>query len=74
MFPHQKKKEGGKKEERKECKNAVMEVFNQITEVKNAGGAHQNRNQITSWLKKETFSGKLSLILSFSMKLKSGSI
>ena len=34
----------------------------------------QNWNQITSWLKKQTFSGKLLLILSFSMKLKSGSI
>ena len=36
--PQSKKKEGGKKG-RKECKNAVMEVFNQITEVKNARGA-----------------------------------
>ena len=36
MFSHQKK--GGKKG-RKECKNAVMEVFNRIIEVKNAGGA-----------------------------------
>ena len=30
-------KEGGKKG-RNECKNAVMEVFNRILEVKNAGG------------------------------------
>ena len=36
--PQSKKKEGGKKG-RKECKNAVTEVFNQITEVKNARGA-----------------------------------
>ena len=36
MFSHQKK--GGKKG-RKECKNAVMEIFNRIIEVKNAGGA-----------------------------------
>ena len=52
-----------------------MAVFNRITEVKNTGGAVlQNRNQVTDWLKKQTFSGKLSLILSFSMRLKSGSI
>ena len=37
MFPHQ-RKEGGKKG-RKECKNAVMGVFNRIIEVKNPGGA-----------------------------------
>ena len=35
--PHQKKKKE-KKQGRKECKNAVMEVFNQIIDVKNAGG------------------------------------
>ena len=52
-----------------------MAVFNRITEVKNTGGTVlQNRNQVTDWLKKQTFSGKLSLILSFSMRLKSGSI
>ena len=36
-FPPSKKK-GGQKGI-KECKNAVMEVFNQIIEVRNAGGA-----------------------------------
>ena len=37
-----KKKEGGKKG-RKECKDAVMEVFNQIIEVKNAGGVSKSK-------------------------------
>ena len=36
--PPSKQKEGGKKGI-KVCKNAVMKVFNQIIEVKNAGGA-----------------------------------
>ena len=36
IFHHQKK--GGQKGI-KECKNAVIEVFNQIIEVKDAGGA-----------------------------------
>ena len=36
-FPPSKKRED--KEGIKECKNAVIEVFNQIIEVKNTGGA-----------------------------------
>ena len=37
MFPIKKKE--GEKKGRMECKNAVIEVFNRIIEVKNAGGA-----------------------------------